>query len=82
MDGNYLNRGELYLKHEHTGVDLQLDYATDTLENLQLLWNRPVHLETVVDETKAVLSYDGEEHDCDYGNTIDVTFDFADDSED
>ncbi|MEQ8210689.1 MAG: SpoVR family protein [Lacipirellulaceae bacterium] len=82
VDGNYLNRGELYLIHEHTGVDLQLDYATDTLENLQRLWNRPVHLETVVDETKAVLSYDGEEHDCDYGNTIDVTFDFADDSED
>lgn len=82
VDGNYLNRGELYLKHEHTGVDLQLDYATDTLENLQLLWNRPVHLETIVDETRAVLTYDGVDHDCEYGNSIDALFDFADDSED
>src|SRR5438270_9950316 len=26
-DGNYRNRGELYLYHEHFGVDLKLDHA-------------------------------------------------------
>lgn len=61
-DGNYLNRGELYLLHRHEGVDLKLDEAQDTLKNLQIIWNRPVNLETMIDEKKVILNYDGEEH--------------------
>ena len=34
-DGNYRNRGELYLQHEHFGIDLKLDHAQDTLRHLQ-----------------------------------------------
>jgi len=60
-DGNYLNRGELYLMHRHEGIELLLAEAQDTLKNLQRLWKRPVHLETVIDETKMLLSYDGDE---------------------
>ena len=56
MDGNYKNRGELYLKHKYQGVELKLDYARDTLANLQRLWGRPVHIETVVDDKPTVLS--------------------------
>lgn len=62
VDGNYKNRGELYLEHDYSGVELQLDYARDTLENLQRLWNRPVHLETVLEDNKVVLSFDGSDH--------------------
>ncbi len=62
VDGNYLNRGELYLKHHYQGVELRQDYARDTLVNLQRLWSRPVHIETVVDDEPTVLSYDGREH--------------------
>lgn len=61
-DANYLNRGELYLLHKHEGVDLKTDEAQDTLVNLYKIWNRPVHLETVIDEIKTLLSYDGYEH--------------------
>jgi len=61
-DGNYKNRGELYLSHAHNGVDLQADYAQDTLRNLARLWTRPVHIETLMDETPTVLSYDGHVH--------------------
>jgi stage V sporulation protein R len=61
-DGNYLNRGELYLHHRHEGVDLQMDEARDTLANLFKIWNRPVHIETVVDEAKTLLTFDGQEH--------------------
>ncbi len=60
-DGNYLNRGELYLTHRHEGVELQLTEAHDTLVNLQRIWKRPVHLETVIDETKMLLSHNGNE---------------------
>jgi len=62
VDGNYLNRGELYLKHHYQGVELRLDYARDTLVNLQRLWSRPVHVETVIDDKPTLLSYDGTEH--------------------
>ncbi|MEX0703929.1 MAG: SpoVR family protein [Planctomycetales bacterium] len=62
MDGNYKNRGELYLQHQYQGVELRQDYAQDTLANLQQLWGRPVHIETVVDDQPAVLSYDGRGH--------------------
>lgn len=61
-DGNYENRGELYLVHQHGGVDLKMDYAEDTMRNLQKLWTRPVHLETVFDEKPMLLSFDGKDH--------------------
>ena len=61
-DGNYRNRQELYLCHQHEGVDLKLDLAEDTLRNLYKLWGRPVHLETVIFERRKVLTFDGKEH--------------------
>ena len=62
VDGNYKNRGELYLEHHHNGVDLQMNYARDTLTNLCRLWARPVHIETMLDGARVVLSYDGSQH--------------------
>jgi stage V sporulation protein R len=61
-EGNYKNRGELFLEHEFNGVELQMAYARDTLTNLQRLWSRPVHIETVLGGVKTILSYDGSEH--------------------
>ncbi|MEX0718804.1 MAG: SpoVR family protein, partial [Planctomycetaceae bacterium] len=62
VDGNYKNRGELYLMHQYQGIELRQDYARDTLANLQQLWSRPVHIESVVDDEPAVFSYDGHSH--------------------
>jgi stage V sporulation protein R len=62
VDGNYRNRGELLLRHEYNGIDLKLNYASDTLANVQAIWSRPVHLQTVVDNKPTLLSYDGSEH--------------------
>ena len=62
-DGNYRNRGELFLKHRYEGVELKLDYARDTLANLQKLWGRPVHVETVIDDKANILSFDGTNHE-------------------
>jgi stage V sporulation protein R len=63
QDGNYANRGELYLRHDFQGVELKQDYAHDTLQNLQMIWSRPVHIETVIDEAPTVISYDGHQHE-------------------
>ena len=61
-DGNHRNRGELYLHHDHFGVDLKLDHAQDTLRHLHRLWTRPVHIETSVDARTTLLSFDGSDH--------------------
>jgi len=62
-DGNFSNRGELYLEHVVAGeVGLRVDYAQRTLENLHRIWMRPVHIETFDDETPTLLSYDGTDH--------------------
>ena len=55
VDGNYENRGELYLLHRHEGIDLDIPFAEDTLKNLYTLWNRPVHIETQVEDRDRVL---------------------------
>ena len=59
-DGNYDNRGELLLWHRFEGQELKLDEAADVLRNVQTIWGRPVHLQTVQDEQEVVMSYDGE----------------------
>jgi len=61
-DGNFRNRGELLLHHQHNGIDLRQDYAKDVLTNLQFIWSRPVHVETLVEGKPTLLSFDGSEH--------------------
>ncbi len=61
-DGNYKNRGELFLEHQYSGVELKVSHALDTLVNVHRLWGRPVHIETVLDGASATLSFDGSEH--------------------
>jgi stage V sporulation protein R len=62
-DGNYQNRNELYLVHRFEGYPLRLDYARATLEKLFQIWQRPVHVETVVEKRKKVLTYNGSKHE-------------------
>jgi stage V sporulation protein R len=73
VDGNYRNRGELLLKHAHSGVDLKLDQAADTLANIQFIWGRPVHLTTLVDGKLTTLSFDGNDHAIRTGGEADDT---------
>ncbi len=54
-DGNYDNRGELYLVHRHEGIELDVPFAQDTLRNLYTLWGRPVHVETQIEDEGRVL---------------------------
>ncbi len=63
VDGNYENRSELYLKHEHIGVDLKLDHAEATLRCIYKIWTRPVHLETQYRDKGLILSFDGRQNE-------------------
>jgi stage V sporulation protein R len=58
-DANYGNRGELFLVHAHEGIDLRFDWAKDTLRNLHKIWTRPVHIQTAVENSGKILSFDG-----------------------
>lgn len=62
-DADYKRHGELYIAHAFDGKQLDVEYARRTLRNVHRLWGRPVHLETVVDKVKSILSFDGEEFD-------------------
>jgi stage V sporulation protein R len=62
VDGNWENRGELMLRHTHDGVDLQSDWARDTLEKLCAVWRRPVGIATKVDGKGMILRFDGKSH--------------------
>jgi stage V sporulation protein R len=62
VDGDMEHRGELLLRHRHEGVDLKMDYARDTLENLYRVWTRPVHILTKTDGAGRMLSFNGKEH--------------------
>jgi len=61
VDGNYRNKGELLLKHKYEGIELKHDYARETLRNIQRIWQRPVNIETVVDEKVRRITFNGEE---------------------
>ena len=61
-EANHENRGELYLEHRHEDIDLKMDYAKATLENIQKVWSRPVCLETALEGRGKLLRFDGEKH--------------------
>lgn len=61
-DADYRRNRELYLKHSYEGIELDIDYAEKTLQHVYRLWGRTVHLETVVDNNKVVLTFDGEKN--------------------
>ncbi len=58
VDANYLNRGELFLAHKFAGLEVEAEKATEVLQNLRLLWGRPVHLQVRVNEEMYLLTVD------------------------
>lgn len=61
VDGNFRNRGELLLQHQHQGKDLKLDWAIETLKNVYRIWSRPVSILSVIEGESKLIQYDGTE---------------------
>lgn len=61
-DGNYNNRGEIYMRHRHEGIDLKMDYAREVMRSIHKIWTRPIHLETMVDDKRRLISFDGKDY--------------------
>jgi stage V sporulation protein R len=60
-DGNFMNRKELLLNHVHYGVDLDVNFANETLRNLYAIWRRPVNLKTKYEDKEVIFHFDGKE---------------------
>lgn len=61
IDANHNNRGELLLSHLFEGIEMQPDYMKATMQNLQIVWGRPVHVATVQDGERVIIGFDGRE---------------------
>ena len=59
-NGDYRGNRELYIKHLYESQELDLAYAEKTLQHVYTLWGRPVHLETIYDNKRILLTHDGE----------------------
>jgi stage V sporulation protein R len=62
QDGDYLKNGELYIKHNYEGTELDVKYLEKTLPYVYILWGRTVHLETVLDGRVVVFTHDGKKN--------------------
>ena len=54
-DADFGQNRTLYVKHDHDGRDLHIEYAEKSLNYLQRLWGREVVLETVLDGKRSLL---------------------------
>ncbi|MFT7670634.1 MAG: stage V sporulation protein R [Planctomycetota bacterium] len=61
VDSDYEGRGELLLRHQFDGRELQLDQAGETLKKIAQLWKRRCHLLTLSEGNPLRLSTDGDE---------------------
>ncbi|GGA51270.1 stage V sporulation protein R [Kroppenstedtia guangzhouensis] len=58
-NGDYMNNGELYLKHRYEGLELDLKYIEKTLPHVHHLWGRSVHIESVIENKPVLFTYNG-----------------------
>ncbi|MBX3365040.1 MAG: SpoVR family protein [Phycisphaeraceae bacterium] len=56
VDANYLNRGDLYLSHQFSGLEIDASKAVEVLKALNVIWSRPVHLQTRINDEMWLLS--------------------------
>jgi stage V sporulation protein R len=60
IDANFLNRGELLLKHRFETQEIDMQKSEATLKNLYQVWNRPVHIYTHLQDNEVRCCFDGE----------------------
>ena len=61
LDDDYEGRGELLLRHQFEGRELDLAEGGEVLKNLERLWRRPVHLLATEREQLRLVTCEGQE---------------------
>ncbi|WP_174730399.1 SpoVR family protein [Mesobacillus harenae] len=57
-DGDYLDNGELYIKHWYEGIELDVKYLEKVLPYISQLWGRKAHIETIVEGRNMLFTSD------------------------
>jgi stage V sporulation protein R len=65
IDGNVGGKGELYLRHNHSGLDLDKKFAQETCKHICRLWGGKVYLETKSGDQSV-------KYVADYASTVDL----------
>lgn len=55
IDADFGQNRTLYLRHEHDGRDLLIEYAEKTLQHLNTIWGRDVVMETILNGRPSLL---------------------------
>ncbi len=63
VDANYRNRGELYLAHKWSGLEIEIARAVEVLRALRRMWGRPVHLQAQINDEMWLISVEDEGED-------------------
>jgi len=48
--------------HQYEDNELDKDFSTETLKNLETIWKRPVHIQTKLEDKEIILSFDGKDY--------------------
>jgi stage V sporulation protein R len=59
QDGDFSGNGELLIRHQYEGVELDLKHLEKTMPYLYRAWGRNCHLQTVVEGREVIFTYDG-----------------------
>jgi len=60
-DANYGNRGELCLEHKREfNVDVEAQWAADTLKAIRRIWGRPVNLFAIINDERVLMHVDND----------------------
>jgi stage V sporulation protein R len=59
-DYDYNHNRELYMQHKYDGRELDMEYAIDVMKAMYRTWKRSIHLETIRDDKRLLVSYNGD----------------------
>jgi len=54
VDGDF--RGGILLEHKHTGADLEIKFATETMKHMHKLTNKDIYLDTIIQGNRSLLT--------------------------
>ncbi len=60
-DANFGNHGDLYLANQWNGMEVDASSASETMRAIQLMWQRPVHVQMRVNKAMTLITFDGKE---------------------
>jgi stage V sporulation protein R len=59
-DSNFNDNNEMYMLHKFDGRELDMNYAVDVMKALFSIWKQPIHLETILNGKRTLVTFNGD----------------------